>query len=108
MAFTLKELNVDSVPMNLLNQVKGTKLENAEPIPPLEILKIIAVYRMILPDKDIKVAGGREKNLRDLQCLMFSAGANSTMVGNYLTTLGRNAEDDRQMIRDLELTLKEH
>ena len=108
MAFTLLELDVDSVPMNFLNPVKGTKLENATPIPPLEILKIIAVYRMILPEKDIKVAGGREKNLRDLQCLMFAAGANSTMVGNYLTTQGRSAKEDRQMIHDLELTLKEH
>lgn len=105
-AFTLKELDVDSIPVNFLNPIKGTRLENAEPLPPLEILKIIAVFRLIFPDKDIKIAGGREKNLRDLQCLMFAAGANSTMVGNYLTTFGRPAEEDYQMIRDLELTVK--
>jgi len=105
MAFTLRELDVDSVPLNFLNPIKGTKLENAEPMKPLEILKVIAVYRMILPTKDIKVAGGREKNLRDLQSMMFAAGANSTMVGNYLTTYGRPAAEDLQMIRDLELTV---
>lgn len=105
LAFTLKELNVDSVPLNFLNPVKGTRLESMEPLAPFEILKIIAAYRMILPTKDIKVAGGREKNLRDLQCLMFAAGANSTMAGDYLTTQGRSAADDLAMIRDLELTV---
>ncbi|MBI5816766.1 MAG: biotin synthase BioB [Nitrospinae bacterium] len=105
MAFTLRELDVDSVPLNFLNPIKGTRLENATPLAPLEILKIIAVYRMILPAKDIKVAGGREKNLRDLQAMMFAAGANSTMVGNYLTTYGRPAEEDLRMIDDLGLTV---
>ncbi len=103
LAMTLKELDVDSVPVNFLNPIEGTKMENAAPIPPLDILKIIAMFRLVLPDKDIKIAGGREKNLRDLQCLMFAAGANSTMVGNYLTTFGRPASDDLQMINDLGL-----
>jgi len=107
MAFTIRELNADSIPLNFLNPIKGTRLENAEPLEPLECLKIIAVYRLIFPDKDLKVAGGREKNLRDLQCLMFAAGANSTMVGNYLTTFGRPAEEDLRMIRDLGLTVRE-
>lgn len=107
LAFTLRELDVDSVPLNFLTPIKGTRLEGAEPLPPLEILKIIAMYRMILPTKDIKVAGGREKNLRDLQCLIFAAGANSTMVGNYLTTQGRSAGDDLRMIADLGLSVRE-
>ncbi len=107
LAFTLKELDVDSVPLNFLNPIEGTKLEKVEPLAPLEILKIIAAYRMILPAKDIKVAGGREKNLRDLQSLIFAAGANSTMVGNYLTTHGRSANEDLRMISDLGLTVKE-
>lgn len=107
LAFTLKELDVDSIPLNFLNPIKGTRLENAAPLAPFECLKIIAVYRMILPDKDIKVAGGREKNLRDLQCLMFAAGANSTMIGNYLTTFGRPASEDLQMIKDLGLNVKD-
>jgi biotin synthase len=107
MAFTLRELDVDSIPLNFLNPIKGTRLENQPPLPPLELLKIIAVYRLLLPTKDIKAAGGREKNLRDLQCLVFAAGANSTMVGNYLTTCGRPAGEDLAMIRDLGLTVKE-
>ncbi len=107
LAFTLKELDVDSIPINFLNPIKGTRLENAEPLAPFECLKIIAVYRMIFPDKDIKAAGGREKNLRDLQCLMFPAGANSTMIGNYLTTYGRPAGEDLRMIKDLGLTVKD-
>jgi biotin synthase-like enzyme len=61
------------------------------------------VARFVLPHQDIKVAGGREKNLRDLQSWMFYAGATSTLVGNYLATYGRPAVEDLQMIRDLEL-----
>ncbi|MGK7345676.1 MAG: biotin synthase BioB [Candidatus Nitrospinota bacterium M3_3B_026] len=107
LAFTLRDLDVDSIPLNFLTPIKGTRLEDTEPLPPLEILKIIAMYRMILPTKDIKVAGGREKNLRDLQCLIFAAGANSTMVGDYLTTQGRSAGDDLRMIADLGLSVRE-
>ncbi len=103
LAEELRSLGVDSIPLNFLNPVSGTRLQNAAPLRPLEILKIIAVYRLYLPDKDIKVAGGREANLRDLQSFMFFAGANSTMVGNYLTTKGRDPAEDLQMIRDLEL-----
>ncbi|HEY4481228.1 MAG TPA: hypothetical protein VI489_00075, partial [Candidatus Brocadiaceae bacterium] len=76
------------------------------PLPPMEALKIISVFRFILPDKEIKIAGGREKNLRDLQSWMFYAGANSTMIGNYLTTTGRKIEDDLEMIKDLNLELQ--
>ena len=103
MAEELRSLGVDSVPLNFLVPIEGTKLENAKPLRPIEILKIIAVYRLYLPDKDIKVAGGREKNLRDLQSFIFFAGANSTMVGNYLTTKGRDVAEDLKMIEDLEL-----
>lgn len=99
----LRALGVDSVPLNFLNPVKGTRLENTPPLRPLEVLGIIAFFRLFLPDRDLKVAGGREVNLRDLQPMMFFAGANSTMVGNYLTTTGRAAKDDLQMIRDMEL-----
>ena len=69
----------------------------------MEILKTIAVYRLILPRKEIMVAGGREVNLRDLQPLMFLAGASATMIGNYLTTTGQDPKKDLQMIRDLGL-----
>jgi biotin synthase len=108
LAAEFRALEVDSVPLNFLNPIKGTRLENATPIPPLEILRVIAVYRLFLPDTDIKVAGGREVNLRDLQSFIFFAGANSTMVGNYLTTGGRRSEDDLRMVADLELDVVKH
>jgi len=103
MAFTLKDLDVDSVPMNFLNPIEGTRLEGAANITAMECLKTVAIYRMILPDKRITVCGGREKNLRDLQSWIFFAGANGTMIGNYLTTLGRNVHTDLAMFSDLGL-----
>jgi len=103
MAFTLKELDVDSVPINFLNPVQGTRLEGAANISAMECLKTIAIFRMILPGKRITVCGGREKNLGDLQSWIFFAGANGTMIGNYLTTQGRNIEVDQKMFEDLGL-----
>jgi biotin synthase len=103
MAFALKELNVDIVPMNFLNPIQGTPFEKLTPLAPLEILKTIAVYRFILPHKEIMVAGGREVNLRDLQPMIFVAGASAMMIGNYLTTAGQDPKRDLQMIRDLGL-----
>jgi len=105
MAYTLKELDVDSVPINILNPIEGTPLNSAEPLSPLEILITIALYRFILPDKDIKLCGGKEKNLRQLLPFAIEAGCNSLMTGNYLTTLGRNAAKDIEMIIDLGYTV---
>lgn len=106
MAFTLKELDVDSVPMNFLNPIKGTKLGNSKTVPPLEGLKTIAVYRFILPEKNIIVSGGREITFRDLQSMIFMAGANGTLIGNYLLTKGRGPEELLQMIEDLGLEVE--
>ncbi|MBI2471557.1 MAG: biotin synthase BioB [Planctomycetes bacterium] len=106
LAFTLKNLDVAVVPLNFLHPISGTPLESSIPLSPMEALKIISVFRFVLPDKEIKIAGGREKNLRDLQSWMFYAGANSTMIGNYLTTKGRKVEDDLEMIKDLHLELQ--
>lgn len=103
LAFTLKALDVDSIPINFLNPVKGTPLEGKSILTPTECLKIIAMFRLILPDKDIVICGGREFNLRDMQSLIFYAGANGMMTGGYLTTSGRPSEDDLRMIRDLGL-----
>lgn len=103
LAFTLGKLNVDSIPINILNPIKGTSLFNAEPPNPLEVLKTIAVFRLIHPTKNIRIAGGREKNLRDLQSLCLIAGANGLLLGNYLTTPGRTPGEDIQMIKDLGL-----
>jgi biotin synthase len=103
MALTLRELDVDSVPLNFLNPIEGTRLAGSQLITPQECLMTIALYRLLLPAKTITVCGGREKNLRDLQSWMFFAGASGTMIGNYLTTTGRDTADDWQMLRDLEL-----
>lgn len=105
LAMTLRGLGVDSIPVNFLNPVPGTPLEGKSELSPVECLKIIAMMRLCHPKREIIVCGGREVNLRDLQCLMFSAGATGTMAGNYLTTSGRPAQDDLRMIRDLGLTL---
>lgn len=107
MAFTLRELDVDCVPINILNPRPGTPLAESRPIQPLEIIKTIAIYRFILPSKVIKVAGGREANLRDLQALAFLAGANGMIIGGYLTTKGRSAIDDLTMLEDLGIALTE-
>jgi len=103
LAFSLKELGAHVVPMNFLNPIPGTPFANREPLPPMEILKSIACFRFILPRQEIKVAGGRTVNLRDLQSLIFMAGASALMVGNYLTTLNQPVEKDLQMLKDLGL-----
>ncbi len=100
MAFALKEIGVDSVPLNFFTPVKGTALGERGFLNPLEALKIIAVYRLILPRMEIRVCGGRAVTLRDLNSQIFLAGADGLLLGHYLTTQGRNPEDDLQMIKD--------
>jgi len=107
LAFQLKELDPESVPINILNPVKGTKAQDLPLMSPLEVLRLLATYRFILPDKDIGIFGGRELSLRSLQPLMFPAGANMTLLGNYLTTAGNKPEDDLKMIADLGLKVSE-
>ncbi len=104
LAFTLKELDVDTIPLNFLNPIPGTPLGDNLPVKPMDILKTVAFFRFIFPDKEIKLAGGRETNLRDLQSWMFYAGASSTMIGDYLTTKGNEVAKDQQMINDLGLS----
>jgi biotin synthase len=105
LAMTLRELAVDSVPLNYLNPIPGTRLAEANYITPLECLKTVALFRLILPATKISICGGRDKNLRDLQSWIFMAGASGTMIGNYLTTKGRPVEQDWQMLHDLEVTV---
>ncbi len=102
-AYTLKELDVDSIPLNFLNPIPGTPLENEPSLPPLEILKTISVFRFIHPKKDIRICGGRQKNLRNTQALMYLAGANAVMIGDYLTVPGSDPVEDLELIRDLML-----
>ncbi len=106
LAFDLRAVDPDVVPLNFLIAIDGTPLSGSDPIPPMECLKIIAIYRFLLPRQEIKIAGGREVNLRDLQSWIFFAGADSFLIGNYLTTYGRQPEHDRQMVRDLGLGIE--
>ncbi|MSU61901.1 MAG: biotin synthase BioB [Pedosphaera sp.] len=103
LALALREIGANVVPINILNPVKGTPFENNPPLPPMEILKTIACFRFILPRQEIMIAGGRTINLRDLQSMIFMAGASALMVGNYLTTLNQSVEKDLQMLKDLGL-----
>lgn len=103
LAMTLRDLSVDCVPVNILDPRPGTPLMDIKPLSPIEILLSIALFRFILPDKDIKLCGGKETNLRQLLPLGIVAGCNSLMTGNYLTTAGRSPELDIEMIRDLGL-----
>jgi len=99
LAFTLAELGVDCVPINILNPRPGTPLEGLLPPEPVEILKTVALFRLILPKATIKIAGGREKNLGDFQGTALRSGANGMIIGGYLTTGGRSVEDDLRMVR---------
>ena len=103
MAFELDGLGVDMVPMNFLHPIAGTPLGDVKTLEPMEILRIIALYRFILPKAHLKIAGGRVLNLRDMQSWMFYAGATSLLSGDYLTTTGRAVAEDMQMIKDLGL-----
>lgn len=103
MAYELKRLGIDSVPLNILNPIKGTPFEHNKPLAPLEILRTFAMFRFVLPHAQIRTAGGREVNLRDLQALALTGGLNGIMVGGYLTTDGRSPLQDLQMIEDLQL-----
>ena len=103
LALALRDLGPAVVPINTLHPIAGTPLAGAEPLEPIEILSLVAVYRLLLPRPLLTMAGGREHNLRELQCLMFAAGADGCLIGHYLTTRGRGVEEDLAMIRDLGL-----
>ncbi|RMF45927.1 MAG: biotin synthase BioB [Deltaproteobacteria bacterium] len=103
LGLTLRELEVDSVPVNFLNPVAGTPMEGRNDLAPLDCLRILVMLRYLMPNTKIAVCGGREPNLRDFQSWIFAAGASGTMVGNYLTTTGRDREMDLQMFRDAEV-----
>ena len=103
LAFELRAIGANVVPVNILNPIPGTPFEKNTPLPVMEILKTIACFRFILPRQEIMIAGGRTVNLRDAQSMVFMAGASALMVGNYLTTLNQTVEKDLQMLKDLGL-----
>jgi len=102
MCVDLRELGVDTVPINFLNAVSGTRVKPVDESP-LELLKIVSLFRLSMPKSTIKVCGGREKNLGQLQSLIFHAGANGYITGGYLTTSGAGIDEDDRMIKSLGL-----
>lgn len=105
LAETLRSVGVESVPLNFLNPAKGTPMGDRPAMQPFEILRAIATFRYMLPKAEIRIAGGRQF-LGDMQSMIFMAGASGVMIGNYLTTQGRQVSDDLKMIDDLSLTIR--
>jgi biotin synthase len=103
LAFEIRRLGVDSVPVNFLNPIRGTPLENNPPLPPMSLLHTIAIFRLILPGAVIRLCGGRREGLRDLQALALVAGADGVMIGDYLATRGEDLIKDLRMFADLGL-----
>lgn len=104
LALALRELEVESVPLNLLNPRAGTPLSDRPKLDPYEALKAIAIFRLILPKQILRYAGGREAVMGELQALGLKAGINAMLVGHYLTTMGQPPEQDRAMLEELGLT----
>jgi biotin synthase len=105
MAFELSQLDPTSVPINLLNPRTGTKFGDREPMDPWDVVKWVAIFRLILPDALFRLCGGRVENLHELQPLAVKAGLNGVMMGNFLTTLGAEPADDRKMFEELGLNV---
>nr|WP_199304967.1 biotin synthase BioB [Coleofasciculus sp. FACHB-125] len=104
LALALRELEVESVPLNLLNPREGTPLSDRPKIDPYEALKAIAIFRLILPEQILRYAGGREAVMGELQAMGFQAGMNAMLIGHYLTTIGQPPEQDHAMLESLGLT----
>jgi biotin synthase len=101
-AFTLAREAVEAIPLNFLIPIPGTRLDRLEPMKPLDILRAVAMFRLTNPRAEVKVCAGRV-HLRDLQSMIFHAGANSMMIGHLLTVAGQEPARDLQMLRDLEV-----
>lgn len=99
MAFTLKSLEVDSVPINFLIPIKGTPMQYRQKLHPFEALRIVAIYRLIMPERQIRICGGRFQTLGPFNSMVFMAGADGLLIGNYLTQRGCSVEEDWQIIR---------
>jgi biotin synthase len=106
-AFELAELSPCEVPINLLDPRPGTPLADQPTLSPREALQAIALFRLILPSSWLRLAGGRERVLGELQAMGLLAGANALIVGNYLTTAGRSAEDDHALLEALGMPVAE-
>jgi biotin synthase len=105
MAFQLARINPTSVPINMLIPKAGTKFGDRETMDPWDAVKWIAIFRLILPDALFRLCGGRVENLGELHAMAVKAGINGVMMGNFLTTLGSQPEDDRAMFEELGLNV---
>jgi biotin synthase len=101
MAQLLKELDVSSVPLNFLVPMKGTPLERVKPILCADAIRTICIFRLILKDKIIKIAAGRETVLKHYQTLGFISGANGMLIGGYLTIRGNPVETDHKLLQEI-------
>lgn len=101
MALILKELEVDSVPVNILIPINGTPLSGIPLISREDVIRTLCIFRIILKGVIIKIAAGRETRLKDFQGLGFLAGANGMLIGGYLTTKGRSVEEDQDLIQEI-------
>ncbi|MGE4519518.1 MAG: biotin synthase BioB [Desulfobacteraceae bacterium] len=100
-AQNLRDADPDSVPVNFLVPVKGTKAFGFSFLTPVKCLLIVALLRIVLPDREIIICGGRKENLRELYPLVFYAGASNLMTGNYLTTSGEDIKNDLNLLEEL-------
>ncbi len=100
MAFALRDLNVESIPVNFLNPIDGTPLAGVHRLNPRYCLKVLAMFRFANPSREIRISGGRELHLGSLQALGLYP-ANSIFVGDYLTTQGQAPDADYKMIEEL-------
>ena len=105
MAFQLAAINPTSVPINLLNPRSGTKFGDRELMDPWEVVKWIAIFRLVLPEALFRLCGGRLENLGELQRTAVKAGLNGVMMGNFLTTLGNTPDEDRAMFDEFGLNV---
>ena len=103
LAFSIRELGTQSLPINFLKPIDGTGLDHLETIEYYDALKTIALLRLVLPKIDLFVCGGREEVMTDKQEQLFAAGANGILGGNYLTTKGQDPKRDIEMIQSLGL-----
>jgi biotin synthase len=100
MAFALRELNVESIPLNFLNPIDGTPLADIQNLNPRYCLKALCMMRLVNPRSELRIAGGREMHLGSLQAMGLYA-ANSIFVGDYLTTKGQSPNADYRMIEEM-------
>jgi len=107
LAFALKDMDVDCVPINILNPIAGTRLEKQPPLSTNEILRTVSVFRLILPHTVLRFAGGREKALGNEEYTGYTAGINAILAGNYLTTSGKDFAAELYNIRSAGYVVKE-